>query len=59
LQADVSGLVSQLQDLHKKNVELEEENKTLASRVRLRNYIYIFMYVVYDVQLRRLFGNEL
>lgn len=36
MEADVSGLVSQLQDLHKKNVELEEENKTLTSRLQTR-----------------------
>ncbi|KAG7946885.1 hypothetical protein I3843_14G065600 [Carya illinoinensis] len=36
METDVSGLVSQLQDLQKKNVELEEENKTLTSRLQTR-----------------------
>ncbi|KAB1225856.1 hypothetical protein CJ030_MR1G005219 [Morella rubra] len=36
VETDVSGLVSQLQDLHKKNVELEEENQTLASKLQTR-----------------------
>lgn len=36
MENDVSGLVSQLQDLQKKNVELEEENKTLTSRLQTR-----------------------
>ncbi|XP_040993993.1 paramyosin isoform X2 [Juglans microcarpa x Juglans regia] len=36
METDVSGLVSQLQDLQKKSVELEEENKTLTSRLQTR-----------------------
>ncbi|KAG2670067.1 hypothetical protein I3760_14G066600 [Carya illinoinensis] len=36
METDVSGLVSQLQDLQRKNVELEEENKTLTSRLQTR-----------------------
>lgn len=33
LQNDVTGLVSQLQDLHRKNTELEEDNAKLISKV--------------------------
>lgn len=33
-QSDVSSLVSQLNDFQKMNLELEEENRRLASQVR-------------------------
>ncbi|KAK2997744.1 hypothetical protein RJ639_025389, partial [Escallonia herrerae] len=33
---DVSGLVSQLQELHKRNVQLEEENKSLMSKLQTK-----------------------
>lgn len=33
MQSDISGLVSQLQELQKKNLELDEENKKLSSEV--------------------------
>ncbi|KAK3018637.1 hypothetical protein RJ639_003506, partial [Escallonia herrerae] len=33
---DVSGLVSQLQELHKRNVQLEEENKSLMSKLKTK-----------------------
>jgi chromosome segregation ATPase len=33
---DVSGLVSQLQDLQKKNIELDEENKKLTSKLHTK-----------------------
>ncbi|XP_065625490.1 intracellular protein transport protein USO1-like [Quercus suber] len=35
-EADVSGLVSQLQDLQRKNAELEEENNKLTSKLQTR-----------------------
>lgn len=35
MQNDVSDLVSQLKGLHKRNAELEEDNKKLNSRVLL------------------------
>lgn len=35
MQNDVSGLVSQLKSLHKRNAELEEENKKLNLGVSL------------------------
>lgn len=35
MQNDISGLVSQLQDLQKRNAELDEENKKLTSKVLL------------------------
>lgn len=35
VQSDVSVLVAQIKDLEKKNAELEEQNKNLASMVRL------------------------
>ncbi|KAM2574032.1 hypothetical protein TB2_006034 [Malus domestica] len=34
-ESDVSVLVAQIKDLEKKNAELEEQNKNLASMVRL------------------------
>ncbi|KAK2993152.1 hypothetical protein RJ640_015339 [Escallonia rubra] len=36
MQNDVSGLVSQLQELHKRNVQLEEENKSLMSKLQTK-----------------------
>lgn len=33
MQVDISGLVSQLKDLQKKNAELEENNRTLSVKV--------------------------
>ncbi|XP_057953103.1 uncharacterized protein LOC131147615 [Malania oleifera] len=35
-ETDVSGLVSQLRDLQKKNAELEEENETLISKLQMK-----------------------
>lgn len=33
MQNDITGLVAQLQHIQKKNIDLEEENKTLFSKV--------------------------
>ncbi|GMY11004.1 calponin homology domain-containing protein DDB_G0272472 [Fagus crenata] len=48
---DVSGLVSQLQDLYKKNSELDEENKKLTSKLQTRD-------AENDVQHKRLTDLE-
>lgn len=45
-QADVSGLVSQLQDLQRKNAELEEENNKLTSKVTLHSILCVCVCVI-------------
>lgn len=44
VQTDVSGLVSQLKDLQKKNADLEEINKTLSMKVPCGSYYTFYVW---------------